>query len=224
MRCSNCGWENTADATRCVKCNAPIGHSDASRPSYGNSRGYSSVSSGDNSQVLRGTVPEGQIFGSVPAMEQNKVSGSNTCPKCGYLLGRGISSCPRCGCSISGARGSQAVSDSHSSSSRPGTVNPWSKPQSMNECSLTPVPWEGDAAGSPMRYNGSTIVLNRANTDPSNNTITSKVQAELVRESDGWYLTDRSDLQTTFVHAGRKTKLEDGDIVILGNRRFVFKG
>lgn len=222
MRCSNCGWENSADASRCEKCNAPLGHSGSTGNSYG--RGYSSsAASGEESQVLKGTVPEGQIFGSGPAFGRSSIDG-NVCSWCGYPLGRGMGACPRCGRTVSENQNPHSVPGG-SSSSRPGTVNPWSRPQSLNECSLTPVPWEGDAdACSPIKYSGSSIVLNRANTDPSNNTITSRVQAELVRENDGWYLTDKSELQTTYVHAGRKTKLEDGDIVILGNRRFVFKG
>ena len=67
-------------------------------------------------------------------------------------------------------------------------------------------------------------MLNRANTDPNNQSITSKEQAVLTFEDGAWYLEDRSDQKTTYVHAGRKTRLESGDIIILGNRRFEFKG
>ena len=105
-----------------------------------------------------------------------------------------------------------------------GTVNPWSKPQDRKVCSLTPVAWE-DEVETPgqNRYSGSMIVLNRDNTDPGNNTITSKEQALLTFEDGAWYLEDRSSQQTTYLHVSRKMKLEDGDIVILGNRRFLFK-
>ena len=74
-----------------------------------------------------------------------------------------------------------------------------------------------------MRFTGENIVLNRDNTDPGNPSITSRVQAELTFEDGAWYLLDKSALRTTFVHAGRKTKLEDGDVILLGNRRFIFK-
>ena len=67
-------------------------------------------------------------------------------------------------------------------------------------------------------------MLNRDNTDPGNTTITSQVQAELVFEDGAWYICDKSAQQTTYVHAGRKTRLEKGDIIILGNRRFEFNG
>lgn len=221
MRCSNCGWENAADASRCVKCNAPLASNSGTSSSRASSSSYPSE---DSSRILRGTVPEGQIFGSEPVSDYGKPMGS-VCPKCGYPLGRGISSCPRCGSGLQATQREQEIPENHSRAARPGTVNPWSRPQDQDTCSLTPVPWEGDTeACASVRYSGRSVVLNRANTDPSNNTITSKVQAELVRENDGWYIVDKSDLQTTFVHAGRKTKLEDGDIVILGNRRFVFKG
>ena len=73
-----------------------------------------------------------------------------------------------------------------------------------------------------MRLSGDRIILNRANTDPANNTITSGEQAELTFENGAWYICDKSYQKTTYVHASRKMKLEKGDIIILGNRRFEF--
>ena len=35
-------------------------------------------------------------------------------------------------------------------------------------------------------------------------------------------INDKSYQKTTYVHASRKMKLEKGDIIILGNRRFEF--
>ncbi len=66
------------------------------------------------------------------------------------------------------------------------------------------------------------IVLRRNNTEPSNSSITSKEQALLTFEDGKWYIEDKSTFQTTFVRAGRKTQLQDGDIILLGDRRFVF--
>ena len=130
------------------------------------------------------------------------------CAKCGAPLSPGAKFCPSCGAPV-----------------RPGTVNPWAAPQSGTFCTLKPIAWQGESIEySPQSYSGEKIVLNRENTDPNNQSITSKAQAELVYENDAWYLEDKSEQQTTYIHAGRKTKLESGDIIILGNRRFEFKG
>ena len=144
------------------------------------------------------------------------------CPDCGYLYNPDMGECPNCGNSRQNVH--SGPKQKESSASLTGTVNPWSKPQDRKVCSLTPVAWE-DEVETPgqNRYSGSMIVLNRDNTDPGNNTITSKEQALLTFEDGAWYLEDRSSQQTTYLHVSRKMKLEDGDIVILGNRRFLFK-
>lgn len=64
--------------------------------------------------------------------------------------------------------------------------------------------------------------LNRENLDPDNQTITSKVQAQLICEDGQWYIQDKSSQHTTFVYAGEKTAIKDGDVILMGNRQFVF--
>ncbi|HIZ87626.1 MAG TPA: zinc ribbon domain-containing protein [Candidatus Coprenecus pullistercoris] len=222
MRCSNCGWENPAGTSRCTKCNAQLqGNAGPS----GQGGHYGSSSSGSN-QPLRATVREEEVFGSKP-IEKRPTTGS--CPKCGYPVGRMMTTCPRCGHNISGAghKPQEApYSGAGSAQNKGGTVNPWAKPQNASFCTLTPIPWEGENVEEyqPIKYSGDSIVLSRANTDPNNNTITSKTQAEIIYDNGAWWIVDRSAQQTTYVHAGRKSKIEDGDIIILGNRRFVFKG
>ncbi len=92
-------------------------------------------------------------------------------------------------------------------------------------CTLKPIAWEGEnVAYNPVTYTGDTIVLNRSNTDPNNNTITSREQAVLTCEDGEWFIENRSDLKTTFVRVNGKVKLNNGDIIVLGNREFEFRG
>jgi predicted component of type VI protein secretion system len=58
--------------------------------------------------------------------------------------------------------------------------------------------------------------------DPDNNTITSKTQAIFEFRDGGWYLTDKSEQQTTFIRASGTVKLEKGDVILMGNRKFIF--
>lgn len=90
---------------------------------------------------------------------------------------------------------------------------------------LKPIAWEGEGIDyQPISYSGIEVILNRANTDANNQSITSKQQALLTHDKDGWYIENKSELQTTYIRVGKKIKLEDGDIILLGNRFFEFKG
>lgn len=94
----------------------------------------------------------------------------------------------------------------------------------LPKCSLTLVPDE-DENIQPVKtdYQGKTIILNRNNTEKNNDTITSAQQAELTQEDGHWYITDKSALQSTYVHAGRRIELQSGDLIILGDRVFQFQ-
>ena len=56
-----------------------------------------------------------------------------------------------------------------------------------------------------------------------NNTITSKVQAVFECINGVWYLVDQSEQQTTFVLANQPIALKKGDILLMGNRKFIFE-
>lgn len=65
-------------------------------------------------------------------------------------------------------------------------------------------------------------MLNRANLDENNYTITSKVQAEVFFTNKKWHVVDKSEFKTTFVQACNPVELKDGDIVLMGDRKFIF--
>lgn len=91
-------------------------------------------------------------------------------------------------------------------------------------CALTPIPEEDETISmSKKNYEGTSIVLNRFNTEESNRTITSQEQAVLSSEDGEWYIENRSIYQTTCLVLNRKIKLEEGDIIILGDRKFKFE-
>ena len=109
------------------------------------------------------------------------------------------------------------------------TINPYLRknnavaPKSANACSLQPIArFEEEAVPNKTIYDAQTVVLNRQNTDPTNSSITSRQQARLTFENGVWYIEDLSDLKTTFVRVARKTALQDGDIILMGDREFEF--
>ena len=111
------------------------------------------------------------------------------------------------------------------------TINPYVKrkiaktsSQLPVHCSLQPISRSDEPSESLVKkeYDTTTVKLNRQNTEPGNPSITSRQQAELTFENGQWYIQDKSTLQTTFVQAGRRTAIQDGDIVLLGDREFIF--
>lgn len=66
------------------------------------------------------------------------------------------------------------------------------------------------------------LPVNRATIDPENNTITSKTQAIFEFKNGEWYITDQSEQQTTFVRPKNAVKIEKGDLILMGNRKFIF--
>jgi hypothetical protein len=253
MRCKNCGWDNPDSNVRCEKCNAPLEGSITDRREV---RTYALPAS--ESIRLNETVREPGAFGGssqYPSPEEKK-TGPESCPECGYRIRTNEKSCPSCGQPLSRNfrkrnTGEEAKAVSfprkncpschaglpfaanfcpscgtsldNNSSSKEGTINPWTTDGNHPACTLTPLAREHETAAlSPLSFSGSRIILTRSNTEPGNQTITSGEQAALTCEPDGWHIEDRSVQKTTFVHASGKKALKPGDMIILGNRSFIF--
>lgn len=212
MRCKNCGWENPDNLTRCEKCNTPLdGVSFNAAPVAAPQQNFSK------------TVNEAAVFPDAPAVS------ANVCPQCGYPMRPGVTVCPNCHYGATEVE-PQARPVVHATpaakqvkaSPVQGTVNPWVQVAPASKCVLEPIAQEGIESPSPLHLKGDVHELNRANLDPDNQTITSKVQACLTCEDGQWFIEDKSAQHTTFIYAGEKTALKDGDVVLMGNRQFVF--
>lgn len=75
-----------------------------------------------------------------------------------------------------------------------------------------------------LHFKGERIELNRNRLEPSNTSITSKVQATIKLIDGEWHIVDESSMQTTFVRASEPVKLKPGDIILMGDRKFTFNG
>ncbi|MDE6283255.1 MAG: FHA domain-containing protein, partial [Muribaculaceae bacterium] len=107
-----------------------------------------------------------------------------------------------------------------------GTVNVYTAaaPVTNPSFSLSPIQKVNEpVAPTDLSFEGQEAILNRANTDPENLSITSRQQASIARRDGKWVITDLSDQQTTFVHPAKSGHvLSEGDIILLGNRLFIF--
>lgn len=251
MRCKNCGWENPDTETRCAKCNSVLPNfSSDFKQTERQSPAMSSENLNLKSTVrevqnnnetpinnipqenkqkqchkcgypLAENMDECPMCGSYQNQNnsyQNKENiafqpprlATKTCPSCGNNIDKSDAFCPKCG---------------HKFQERNGTVNNWMSPNKGVFCTLKPIAWENEQIEyNPISYSGNKIVLNRSNTDVNNNSITSKEQAILTFDNNEWYIENASEMKTTFIQVKEKTKLKDGDVIVLGNRLFEFKG
>lgn len=216
MRCKNCGWPNRPEETTCSKCGTPL------EPSS------SPVATPDATSPNQ-TVRELDVFGGA--------SQPNICPKCGYPLRPGLQKCPNCNSELQGGVSNTPFTPVQSQPRqirRPtvigtpnihGTVNVWTEGAIGVTPSfiLSPVKRNGERKQpDEIELEGDNVVLNRDNTDPGNLSITSRAQAIITRKDDKWFIEDRSEQKTTFVQASTPHELHEGDIILLGNRLFIF--
>lgn len=79
-----------------------------------------------------------------------------------------------------------------------------------------------DAQSAELNFKGETM-LNRANVDSQNLALSESEQALITCNNGEWYIENRSDLKNTYICVSRKTKLEKGDIIVIGGKRYIFQ-
>ena len=191
MRCTNCGWDNADQNTRCEKCNAPLENSNGN----------------DFSSTIRETIRE-TIVEDQPIISKtvNEPIVERVDPKPAEEPRRQTGSSPAYG----------------------GTVNPWGGMPfgvpMISYCKLSPLPSAPNEKHLPreLELKGEYNELNRENLEPDNFTISQKVQAVLTCKDGKWFIKDQSPYKTTYVLATEEVPLKDGDVILMGNRRFVF--
>lgn len=250
MRCKNCGWPNKPSESTCVKCGSPLSsaedHDDFTSRSNGPESSIPLNKTIIEGDVFKSVKPKEANNASFKQTRIDTVDSLSQCPKCGYPVRPGVDKCPNCKFQIVPAQ--QEETNSHASSwekngaddrnLRPtrmaggngargafrGTINPYMMNiESEPSFILKPIKRVDERHGfEEIEYEGKQVVLNRENTEQNNPSITSKEQAIITCSDGHWYIEDKSEQKTTFVQAAHKIELQDGDIVLLGNRLFEF--
>lgn len=231
MRCLYCGWDNAQGKENCEKCGKPLGGRSAEEPKSESSSKQNNhdkptdkmVNIDPKSTIYR--MPEnlsstsGKVDLKKTVREALVSAKKNECPICGLPLDSD-GSCPSCGkIEESTEPVEKKVSDDLKKTKRPERKVAVER----SSFTLTPISEStGEPEGNEIQYNGSSVMLNRDNTDPKNDTITSRNQAEIVCEDGKWMIKDESELKTTFVQAARRIELQKGDLILLGNQLFRF--
>jgi hypothetical protein len=223
MRCNNCGWVNPVDAQFCSKCNSKL----AAGPDSGTRQdGNAGI---PLNKTMKGDSPSLPYYDTPPVPGEGQRAGnmgpevSLKCRNCGYPLREGATTCPNC---------HLAVDEAHSIHVKPsgngipgagihGTIDPYAghKPPRFF---LLPYSGDEESNETKLEFSGHDIVLNRDNLHPGNMTITSGEQAKLREENGKWFIVDKSSKKTTFKQVGEEIEIKKGDILLMGDRRFIF--
>ena len=197
--CPHCGYPVVGDFTSCPNCGASV--VPAPKPT--------TIQRPVNADTPRVAPVVSNV---AAAMAELGIDEKVKCDKCGAEVSIDFTFCPKCGERIH-LPTIRAIR--HKATPAPEPPKP--------HCHLTLIP-EEDEQKEPVTndYEGASIILTRENTESDNRTITSKEQAELTCEDGKWYLLNKSELGSTYLEASRKLELQQGDIIVLGDRRFKF--
>lgn len=192
MRCINCGYTNTPTALRCDRCNSAL----------------------DGSMTANVAAPPVDP----PAVDPSRT-----------MKGQDASSpswdAPSTGEWQQAAPVVQAPVASDAPVRKPvgvgqRTIDPSRQAvASAVALRLVRMPREGEVEEN-LNLPGASVTLDRENADPGNMTISGKGQALLEFDNGSWYITDASALRTTYVRVAQRTRLNAGDVILLGDRAF----
>lgn len=246
MKCNNCGWSNKPEHSRCEKCNSVLSEKSAhSDPIYtspvsgesnyqGTIKGQQAtggfidmenISNNSSNERIAGTLRSEQakepyIDRPIPAqVSYSENQNLKECPydNCRYPLAPGTQFCPQCNRDINIIQNTKNSQSSQYSNLK-GTIDPYSR----KGFTLRPIV-NGEPSKEALMFDSSNVKLNRSNTIKENMSITSKEQAEIKFENGEWFIVDKSEKQTTFIRPGIEMKLKKGDIILLGDTKFIFE-
>lgn len=221
MRCQYCGWDISDSKGNCEKCGKPMMEDDTEPAKVVNGSLHERPTTRQPSKEmadLKVTVRESCRGKTVTTVLEEQME----CPDCGYKLENGV--CPSCGYD-SKSKTNEDNNEKPVKMNADGkkTVRPHRKGEKEGRFILTPISEDtGQPEGDFIQFDGNEVELNRENTDPKNDTITSQQQAIISHEDGKWNILDQSEYKTTFVQAARKIELQNGDLILLGNQLFKF--
>ena len=94
-------------------------------------------------------------------------------------------------------------------------------PDSSDGFKLVPVDFI--SGSDTIEFKGDKIYLKRSNIAPGNMAVSEEpAHAEVAFEDGNWYIRDMSGKNATFVVAKNRIKIESGDEIIIGNKKFIF--
>lgn len=230
MRCYNCGWNNPDNLTKCEKCNQPLIPETASSAIAAESADH--AQNNLNKTVIVTPGKDG------PASYQE----SDLCPKCHYPLSAGQRFCPNCGFEVRPAGTDELlkktiVDSSHQSHGCKETVreipldlvtpdapDPVSEndeqPQELPSIRLVPMDnFDGKTSNS-LDVRGPEMKVVAKDALGIDSSISEEQQIDFSFSEGHWSILSNKTGKSVFVCTANSVRVEPGDIIVIGNRRF----
>jgi len=166
---------------------------------------------------------------------ENNSSDSRTCDSCGYILMSSTQSCPRCSkefekVDLPDEKPATSKESPFSEPVKPATphnatINPWmkkAKEAKIAKFTLTNISWEAHEQHHIVEFTGPNIELNKESLKSDSDAISGTNQAKVELVDGEWQVTDTSSHQTTFIQVAKPYKLQDGDVLLIGDELFKF--
>jgi hypothetical protein len=187
--------------------------------------------------ILTAKEAEGPSIGQSVCSYCQYPVGSNTeeCPKCGERLLRSATASPNAEVQpliLAEINQPEPLTTGKVGVEKPaiikGTIDPYTQGSKMSsELTLIPIARQDERSSTPpvATFDSDTlasipVLLHRSLLDPENRTISGTAQAQLDFVEGQWFIVDKSSLQTTFVLVNQPYGLSDGDILLMGDRKF----
>ncbi|WP_299458724.1 FHA domain-containing protein [uncultured Microscilla sp.] len=239
LRCNTCGYINDEHAKNCAKCGAAL--NDAKKTINNSSaQGFLPTTGSDplayqkpSQKTVKGGEPD-QPYLDNPKNEQKQQAQqedqANGCSNCRYPLRAHQNICPNCGFDNAATN----ATDLHSTKGFDETDEENAPVEPRHKTILDP--WEvtnigdskkfslvTDKGKTTLNFEGEEVALNRQNLDVNNKSISGEQHAKIEYENGQWYIKDQSSNGFTFIQVRDRVPIQPGDMIIMGNKLFVFK-
>ncbi len=244
-RCNNCGWTNNDNPARCGKCNHLLANVISEPETKENNADKPEGSEPLLSQTLMGKQASDDFLDKQNLIYCSECGYPNrkdlkNCLRCNHPIpdneqNSSLADKPEPDADNDAKVSTQETTDKEDKAitvvETPGnkgsdfdptkTYDPYRMPKQVT-FHLEPMVDDGKENKVLIEFKGNNVPVNRESLEPGNKTITSKTQAEIIFDNGVFLLTDKSQQQTTFLQVNKPTKIKNGDIILMGNRKFKF--
>lgn len=203
IRCSFCGTMNRAGTYKCRSCNAVLDGSIVKKQ-------YRT----DNGMIEHASEIR------VPTARESANENENSCPACGYMLRSDAKKCPNCQNNIvQHTPQGNNVHNHHTPMNRNLSEPIWNDTHHP-EFKIGLCDKDGNISNA-KTYAADDVVLGREELAPTDNHISRK-HIHLTNKDGQWYIEDVSSTHQTYIIVKEKTRIENGDVIVLGNKFYRF--
>ena len=205
IRCSFCGTINPVGQKKCCSCNASL-----------------------EGSLVRERInslppePNGHRFNSSemrqPTVGEDSDEGNSRWPVCGYVLRPGVKKCPSCQNNLEQNGKVDNGREQSDRISRNQSEPVWNIANTEFKIGLCD---KNGNLGESKTYTEDDVVLGREELAPNDIHISRK-HIHVTNEGGQWYIEDISSTHQTYLVVKGKTPIDNGDIIVLGNKFFRF--